>query len=625
MCGICGFVGKFKESEKKVYLKNMLGSLEHRGPDEERTYFDEDLSFGIRRLSVIDLNTGSQPIFNEKRDIVIVCNGEIYNFLELKEKLTKKGHMFYTNSDVEVIPHLYEDYGVNCLNFLRGMFAFALWNKEREILFLARDRFGIKPLYYYNKNGAFAFASELKALLTLPFVSKQLNNEAVDLYFSLEYIPSPHSILKDIYKLRPAHFIIYKDGNLKTSHYWRLQNRVSKKIISFSEAKEQLSYLLKDAVEEHLISDVPWGIFLSGGIDSTTLVAFANDFSSHSISTFSIGFKEKSFDESGYIHIVSQYFNTRHHLYIFTIDEYIRNFYEIIKCLDEPFADFSIFPTYILSKFSREYVKVALSGEGADELFMGYPTYIAHRYINIFNKLPQLFKRILRYSVEMLPTSSKYFSIDFKLKQFVRGIGECDYINRHLLWMNAFAGLEKDSLFTESLKREIGEGVLNSFIREIMAGMNFPNTYKSVQYLDLFTYLSQGLLVKTDTASMLASLEVRVPYLDHRLVEFVWSLNHNFIYQKRLLKNAVKGVVPYVILSRPKKGFPIPFSMWFRNHKFLKTVEGFFDKEFINKQGMFNYSYIKSLLKEHLSGRKDNRKKLRTYIMFQAWFRSQFL
>ena len=625
MCGICGLVGKFKESEKRIYLKNMLSSLKHRGPDEEGTYFDEDLSFGIRRLSVIDLNTGSQPIFNEKKDIVIVCNGEIYNFRELREKLRSRHH-FYTNSDTEVLIHLYEEYGTNLLKYIKGMYAFVLWDRDKRFLFMARDRFGIKPLYYYCQNGIFVFGSELKALLKLPFVSKELNKKALSLYFSLEYVPSPYSIYKKIYKLPPASYATLKNGKLIIRRYWNLSHTRIKDNLSFRDAVDKFKELFNNSVQEHLISDVPLGIFLSGGLDSSSLVAMAKGAKAQNISTFSIGFEEESFDESKYAKSISEYFGTDHYNYIFTCDDFINSFYKVMHSLDEPLADLSIFPTYMLSKFSRKYIKVALSGEGADELFMGYPTYIAHKYIDIFNKLPAALKYIIKRTAASLPVSFRYFSFDFKLKRFTEGVGQSEPALRHLSWMRTFSYRDKNMLFDKKgyLQELVNEDILNKYWQNLTGEVVSLDKYRLIQYLDIFTYLSEDLLVKADRASMLSSLEVRVPYLDHRLIEFVWSLKTRFIYQKRLLRGVMKDILPREIICRPKHGFPIPFSSWIRNKRFLKLFKVYFDKGFVERQKLFNYDYINLLLKDHLAGKRDNRKKLRTYIMFQSWFKDRF-
>lgn len=600
----------------------MLEALYHRGPDEGNKYSDESLSLGIRRLSIIDLKTGSQPIFNEDKSMAVVCNGELYNFRRLKDALVGKGHNFYTGSDVEILVHLYEEYGTDCLRNVKGMFSFALWDKNKKVLFLARDRFGIKPLYYYHRNGIFAFASEPKALLRLPFISRQMNLKALDLYFSLEYIPSPHSIIEDIYKLEPGHYILLKGNDLMKRRYWDLRSGPGVRgKLSAATIKESLREKINTSVSEHLISDVPLGIFLSGGIDSSTIVALTKELYNKDFSTFSIGFEEKSFDESEYASAVSRYFGTRHHSHIFTFGDFVKDFCDVVKFLDEPLADFSIFPTYMLSKFSSRYVKVALSGEGADELFMGYPTYSAHKYAGLLRILPKGLKKAIGALVDSFPVSFNYLSLDFRLKQFMKADGESDPLLRNIIWMGSFCEEEKEQLFKNyGSFPSGGECALKDFLGNLK-DKGCADNYKLLQYADIFTYLSEDLLVKADRAGMASSLEIRVPYLDHELVEFAWGLNHSLLYRKKLLKDIMRGKIPRRVLSRFKKGFAMPLASWIGRDKFFAIIREFFEREFLIKQGLFNCDYVIRMLKEHLSGKKDNRKKLGTYIIFQSWYR----
>ncbi|MBU0760009.1 MAG: asparagine synthase (glutamine-hydrolyzing) [Candidatus Omnitrophica bacterium] len=624
MCGICGIKTTFSD-KRDQYVEGMLDSLYYRGPDEKGVYHDDNISFGMRRLSIIDLKTGSQPIYNENKTVVVVCNGEIYNFQTLRDSLIQKGHHFYTDSDTEVLVHLYEEYGEKLFDLIKGMFSFAIWDKNKKTLLVARDRFGIKPLYYFDKNGTFAFASESKALLRLPFFSKELDNDALSLYFSLEYVPSPYSIWKDIHKLRPAHYILYKDGEADIRRYWDFKDNTTLRgnRRSIGSIREEFSELLARSVKEHLISDVPLGVFLSGGIDSSTLVALATQCSRQKLSTFSIGFEEKSFDESKYAYMVSRHFGTGHHSYEYTKSDFINDFHDVTSMLDEPFADLSIFPTYALSRFSRNSIKVALSGEGADELFMGYPTYPAHQYAGFLNRYLPRAKWAVKYLADRLPASFGYFSLDFKIKQFARGMYQQDPTARHMQWMGAFTSCELENLFSGKFRRRLaGKTSEDAFISIIASEAGAGSEFKKLQYIDIFTYLSEDLLVKSDRASMFSSLEVRVPYLDHELAEFIWGLDRSVIYQKKLLKNIMKGILPYSILHRPKKGFPIPFSLWMKDKKVFNTIKEFFDRDYIDRQGIFDPGYINNLLDEQLSGKKENRKKIRTYVMFQTWHKN---
>jgi len=623
MYGICGIKGLIFE-ERNRYVDDMLNVLCQQGLDRESKYSNEDVSLGIRGPNSEGLNTDSQPIYNENKNVIVMCIGRICNLPILKGDLIKKRHDFVSNSDAETIIHLYEEHGVECLKYIKGMFSFALWDKNEKKLLIVRDRFGSKPLYYYEKNGIFAFSSELKGLFKLPFINKELDIQAVNLYFSLEYVPSPYSIFKNVYKLKPAHYISYKNDSIEINKYWNLDAIDTNSNISFDEAKDRLMQLLRSSIKERIASGVSSGIFLSGGIDSSTLVALSKEFCSQNLTTFSIGFEEKSFDESKYAFTVSKYFGTKHYNYIFTVDDFINNFYDVANFFNEPFADLSIFPTYMLSNFSRQHVSSVLSGEGGDELLMGYPTYIAHQYVNLFNKFPDFLKKISKRLIDQLPVSHRYFSFDFKIKQFVKGTDIRDPVLRHFLWTGAFSDSERKMLFN---KKQDGCDLMNyGIINQLSKNLKDLNSHSEnriIQCLDILN-LCDNVLVKSDRAGMFSSLEIRMPYLDHQLAEFVLSLKPEFIYQKRLLKKAMSGILPKKILTRPKKGFPIPFSAWLNNSKVLKMVECLFDKNFLKKQGLFNCSYPNSLLKEHISGKSDNRKKLRTYIMFQSWYRNWF-
>ncbi len=629
MCGICGTKG-LSLNDFQNDFKNMLASLVHRGPDDEGRYCDaeEGLFLGIKRLSIVDLTaTGAQPIYNEDKSLVLICNGEIYNFSLLKEELIKKGHRFYTKTDTEVIIHLYEDMGERCLTRLKGMFAFALWDKKNKLLFIARDRLGIKPLYYYASKGIFVFASELKALLKLPIISKELDLAAIDLYFSLEYIPSPFSIFKNIYKLKPGYFLMYKDSQIKIASYWNLENSTNSiKNITFSEAAEKLEYLLKASVKEHLLADVPLGVFLSGGLDSSSLTAFASQNLSGKCETFSLGFTEDSYDETKYAKATSKFLSTNHHHHTFTLRDFIGIFPRVTCSLDEPLGDLSVFPAYLLSEFSRKFVKTVLSGEGADELFMGYPTYLAHKYIDGYRQIPLAIKKsFLNILGAYLPVSFKDLSFDFKVRQFIRGGFLQNPCERHLSWMGSFLPSEKLLFYREGLRNYGTKKAIQDYCELLFPDKMINEGLKRIQYLDIFSYLSEDLLVKADRIGMAASLEVRVPYLDHNLVEFIWSLPQEFIFQKRLLKFIMKRYLPTEIARRPKKGFGIPFAQWLNRKEFFDLIEIFFREDFIKKQDLFNYEYVKQMLNEHLARKKNNRKKLGTYIMFQAWYQNNFM
>lgn len=625
MCGICGIRSVDPVMRQSSYVGDALGAMVHRGPDESGVYADEHISLGIRRLSIVDAHTGSQPLYNEDKSIVVVCNGEIYNFLDLKENLCAQGHLFRTQSDTEVLVHLYEAYGTDLLRHVKGMFAFALWDKKQRLLFIARDRFGIKPLHYYHKNGTFAFSSELKGLLRLPFVGRQLDLRALDVYFCLEYIPPPYSIFEDIRKLEPGHYLLYREDVLETRKYWDLADiPFGGKSLPAAAAQDEFERRFSVAIKEHLTNEVPLGVFLSGGLDSSALVALARKAGQRDISTFTIAFEESTFNDSPYALLVSKHFGTKHHSYLFTADEFADTFSGVAKFLDEPLADLSIFPSCMLARFARTQTKVCLSGEGADELCMGYPTYTAHRYARFCNPLPSGIKQAMSFLAYLLPPSHRYFSLDFKLKQFSLGLLEQDPVLRHMLWMGAFSGQERRFLFHQGLADALGEDAPAVFLKQISERIHTLPLLKQIQYVDISTYLNADLLVKLDRASMMSSLEGRVPYLDHQLAEFIWSLDSAQTFGKKLLRQAMAGVLPRRILARPKKGFPIPFSQWLSHKRIKKIIEPFFDEQYIVRQGLFNHAYLSALLAQHMSGGSDHRKKIGAYIMFQAWYQNWY-
>jgi asparagine synthase (glutamine-hydrolysing) len=624
MCGICGFISSkdYSISKQEIAL-SMLNTIRHRGPDDEGVFIDRDIVLGIRRLSIIDLTGGHQPIHNEDGSLWIVFNGEIYNFPELRETLIKKGHIFYTKTDTEALIHAYEEYGSDCVNKLKGMFAFAIWDKGKNELFLARDRFGIKPLYYSELNGQFIFASEIKAILEFPGFKRELDPVALDQYFTFEYVPAPRSIFKRIKKLPAAHTLNYKNKDICVHKYWDINFSQRRNYDNEGEVEERLLELLKEATRSHLLSDVPLGVFLSGGIDSSIITALTSNLSANRIKTFSIGFKEDSFDESRYIRQVAKLYESEHFHQDFQANDLVSLLPEAARFLDEPLADASFFPTYLLSRFTRQEVKVALSGDGGDEIFAGYPTYQAHKLAKYYRMIPSILREsVFKRVVMNLPVSMDNFSFDFKAKKFISSASLPLGI-RHISWMGSFNQQDKNELyslaFKEILQKESpSEGVDDSF-----NAMQISDALDKLQYFDINTYLQDDLLVKTDRASMAHSLEVRVPYLDHELVEFVFSLPPNLrlnnFKTKYILKKAVKKLLPQKIINRKKKGFGIPVAFWLKGG-LRHLISDVFKKGALEKEEMFNYKYIENLLQQHFANKIDNRKKIWTILMFELWF-----
>lgn len=625
MCGITGYFGEGNEG----ILRKMTCSLEHRGPDDQGLYIEGNLGLGHRRLSIIDLKTGHQPVFNEDRTTVLIFNGEIYNFQELRKELINKGHKFYTQTDTETIVHLYEEKGESFLKELNGMFALALWDKKKSKLILARDRLGQKPLYYSLSGNSLIFGSELKSILEYSYIEKELDYESLAKYLIYEYVPAPHSILKNIYKLGPGEYLTYKDDKIEVRKYWDIEFNLKSESQDFKLTLKELDRKLEEAIKIRLVSDVPLGVFLSGGIDSSSIAYYAQKNSSQKIKTFSIGFTDKSFDESKYARQAAKFLGTEHYEQVLEPKDCLELIPQTADFLDEPLADASIIPTYLLSRFTREKVTVALSGDGGDELLMGYPTFQAHKLAGFYQKIPLFLRnKGINSFVNNLPASLNNISFDFKLKRFISGFampaGRQEYPPeiRNQIWLGSFDPRQFKNLLAPQIYQEIQP---NSHFEDID---NYLKIVKGEQlenrliYLYLKNYLQDDILNKTDRASMANSLEVRAPFLDYNLVEFINSLPSNYKLRgwqtKYILKELMKDKLPKNIVCRSKKGFGMPVAKWIRNDLKEFVLELLEEKK-IKNQGIFNYIYIKQLLQEHFSGRKDNRKLIWTLIVFQMW------
>jgi asparagine synthase (glutamine-hydrolysing) len=623
MCGIAGWVGAYPSTsrhEAERTLRSMGDVLRHRGPDDSGFYLDEHVALGHRRLSIIDLDGGHQPMWSADGAAGIVFNGEIYNFLELRPELERKGYRFQTRSDTEVLLYLYLEYGEGMLGRLNGMFSFALWDARRRELFVARDRMGKKPFYYVWKNGTFLFASELKALLKHPLVSRDVDRVALTRYLAHEYIPAPHSIFQDIRKLPGGCALKVSTGGLRIQKYWPCPFGEDGRHVDEREVMDRLRELLRDAVAKRLISDVPLGVFLSGGIDSSTVVAMMAELvPPEQIKTFSIGFKERSYDESRYARAVADHFGTRHHEEVLHPRRMLEILPDVVERLDEPFADPSIVPTYLLSELTRRHVTVALGGDGGDELFAGYPTFLAEKIARWYEKLvPPFLHRQLEAWVERWPPSLSNFSLDFKAKRFLAGIPYSED-TRHQVWMSAFYPEMQAELWNEA------DGQLGWVYRALGAyGDEVPSrdALQRSLYVYYKGYLQDDILAKVDRASMMHSLEVRAPFLDVRVVEYVSRLPARLKLRgkttKYILKKAMRRRLPDEVLYRPKKGFGIPTGKWFRQdlRGYLRDV---LSEKRIRELGFFNPQYVSRLVEEHISGKRDWRKPLWALFMFELW------
>jgi len=626
MCGIYGYLSSKRSIDPRI-LRSMGDTLRHRGPDDEGEMIGEDgdlcVGFGHQRLSIIDLSpAGRQPMSNEDGSIWITYNGEIYNFIALREELERKGHRFKSSSDTEVVIHLYEELGIRCLEKMNGMFAFALWDRHKKTLILARDRIGKKPLHYALSNEGIVFASELKALLTHPGVSREIDLKSLNRYLTYEYVPAPDSIFKSIKKLEPGHYLLYRQGSTEMVQYWDIpltDNPMGYK--TEAEYVEDLRERLANAVKSRLVADVPVGLFLSGGVDSSLIAALAMR-ANPKLECFSIGFDEPSFDESRYARQVARVLNAQHQLMIFSTREMLDTIHNLPDILDEPLADASILPTYLLSKFASQKVKVALSGDGGDELFAGYPTYQAHKLITYYDSLPAFLKSALRTMASHLPVSHDNISTEFKIKQFLKGAGVASEI-RFFIWMGAFTDAEKKGLLSDEVKSELRSHNTYEDIFNYISKSKLTKDMERILYLSMKLYLQDDLLVKVDRTSMANSLEVRCPLLDYEFIEFACSLpmfyKLNGLKTKYLFKKAAMGLLPASIINRPKKGFGIPISRWLCG-ELKDLMMNHLNQQTIERQGLFDWPYISGLMDAHLSRRADHRKLLWPLIVFQIWY-----
>ena len=629
MCGISGFLTyQTVNIPDEGVLRSMRDTLLHRGPDDSGEFISplDDggpfVFFGHRRLSIIDLTSGHQPLSNENGKIWVTFNGEIYNFQELRHQLEALGHQFKTNSDTEVIAHAYEEYGESCLRHFNGMFAIGIWDGMRKRLFLARDRLGKKPLYYSVMNDTFLFASELKALLAYPCFSRKVDPLSFMKYLFFEYIPCPHTIFNDAKKLPPASYLIWQKGGVKIKEYWSpFDSENNEKNLLEPEVESRMIELLRQSVKRRLISDVPLGVFLSGGIDSSAITAFAQEEARGKIKTFSIGFEDPSFDESKYARVASEYLGTDHHEQTMTPADLLNLVPNLPDILDEPMADASILPTYLLSKFTRRYVTVALGGDGGDELFAGYPTYLAHKFARPYEFVLGSLHPIVSVLGNLLPVSDDNISFDFKVKKFLSGIGYPDGI-RNSVWLGSFSFPELKKVLSPDMNTQFNQARLTEEITSY--GKEYPLKDKTtlLQYLDLKLYLQDDILVKVDRASMACSLEVRAPFLDHELVEFMMNLPSSLklrrLTTKYLLKKAIKKFLPKEITQRDKKGFGVPIAKWVKGP--LRELFGdllAYDR--IRREGFLNPDYVTALFQDHLSNKRDNRKQLWTLLVWELW------
>jgi len=621
MCGIAGYFQSgavMSPSESRQLAERMCHVITHRGPDDAGYYVEGDVAIGMRRLSIIDIASGQQPISNEDGTIWIVFNGEIYNFAELRADLIARGHRFKTNSDTETIVHLYEEDGERCVERLRGMFGFAIWDRRENKLFLARDRAGKKPLHYTMVGETLVFGSEIKSLLQFPGVERRANAEAVSDYLSFGYVPDPQTAFRGIHRLPPGHTLTFRNGRMTTRRYWDFQyDQTEQPPREERFYVERLRELIAEAVRIRLVSEVPLGAFLSGGVDSSTVVAMMARAMDQPVKTFSIGFSEASFDELKYARLTAERYRTDHHEFIVTPDV-CRLVEEIVWHHDEPFADASSIPTYVVSKMAREFVTVILSGDGGDELFAGYERYLVHQGRNRFERIPRWFRRGV-----MLPLSRALPRAAYG-KQFLRNISLPDGA-RFVDSLSYFGADAKRSLLGDAIKRELNGHDSSTAFERLFAEPRSADQIERLLYLDSKTYLPGDILTKVDRMSMAHSIEARVPLLDHELIEFVETIPSNLKLRgqttKHILKQAMADLIPNEIIHRPKMGFGVPLRKWLNNELRELLYDTLTDRR-ARERGLLNPRAVLALLDEHARGRRDNSLHLWGLLNLELWHRS---
>ena len=613
MCGIAGYVGSGDQGE----LEAMVAAIAHRGPDHKGYLVRGNVALGHARLSIIDTSAGAhQPMLSSDERYAVVFNGEIYNFKALRSELEKGGCVFRTSSDTEVILQLYEREGHACFEKLSGMFAIALYDFKSEELVLARDRMGEKPLYWSLIAGVCSFASEPKALLAHARGKPSINEQALQYYLQYDYVPTPLSIFDGVYKLEPASYLVYKNGQTQISSFWHPPAMLTQ--TPERETLRELDSLLRETVSCELVSDVPIGVFLSGGLDSSTIAYYAQSASPRPIETFSIGFDEAAFDESSYARCVAEHLGTKHHERIVRASDVLALVPQLGDVLDEPMADASILPTMLLSQFAHEHVTVALGGDGGDELFAGYPTFKAEQAYKWYVRLPEAVRALTANVADRIPDSHQSaFSASFALKKFVSGSPEST-ARRHSEWLGTFDESARQAL----LSRE----PLNTadYAQSRLQEYSAPDTHNALLWMYARTYLMDQVLVKVDRASMHYALETRAPFLDHKMVDYVFSLPFALKYHhgkgKMLLKNLMRDKLPAGIAHRRKKGFGVPMAQWLAG-PLRPLCEELLSSESLRAQGVFDPAYVRGLVERHMQGNRDYRKELWNLMVFQLWYR----
>jgi asparagine synthase (glutamine-hydrolysing) len=619
MCGIAGFVqsaaaaSPLAADESRALAHRMCDVIRHRGPDDEGVWIDDGVALAMRRLSIIDLSTGHQPIHNEDRTIWIVFNGEIYNFPELRRELETFGHRFYTSTDTEAIVHAYEQWGTSAIGRLRGMFGLAIWDARSKSLLVARDRAGIKPMYYAEAGGRLYFGSELKSILEAPDVPRDLDLDALDHYLSFLYTPRDGSIFAHVRKLPPGHLMTWRDGATTVERYWQVSADETFRG-SEADAIVQLRGVLTDAVRCHLLSDVPLGAFLSGGIDSSLVVGLMSEISGARVKTFSIGFDEPAFDELEHARRVARHFGTDHHEFVVKPDA-ISILDRLVWHFDEPFADSSAIPTWYVSEMARRHVTVVLSGDGGDELFGGYDRYVPHPRVVAFDRYsPRALRRVAAIAAAGLPHGTRG-------KNFLRHVGR-DEQGRYLDAIRFFGADEKPALLTADVRRKLRGPDPETRLAghfERFARLPWPS---QMMRFDAETYLPEDVLTKVDRMSMAHSIESRVPLLDNEVIDFAATLPASVKIRngrrKHVLKEVAAALLPPAILDRRKQGFGVPLGTWFRGNLRELFADTLLSPSSLQR-GYFTPAFVRHIVEDHLAGRRDHTLRLWQLVVFERW------
>ena len=631
MCGICGQLNFHAgDSVDETLLDRMTWSMRHRGPDDRGLHVDGNVGLGMQRLSVIDIAGSHQPISNEDDTCWIVFNGELYNYQDLRRELQSKGFAFKTSGDAEVVLHAYEEYGPDCLQRFRGMFAFGIADARQNQggsyrLFLARDRFGVKPLYYRQSGRGLAFASELKALTQDPTLKRNIDAQALHHYLGLMYVPSPHTLFAEIRRLPSGHWMMVNDGKVEMHQYWSLRRRDLGRIRE-EDALEELKRLATEAVRLRMISDVPLGVFLSGGVDSSLITGVMAQASSEPVRSFSAGFPIAAYDERGWARQVSERFGTQHHEFELQPTG-VDVLPEVVRHMDDPLGDPSAIPLYHISQMAREEVTVVLAGEGGDELFGGYGRYMWDRYAEMYQRLPGLLRRgVMEPIASRMPRGDaigwkSYFR---RAAKFIETSSQ-PFVDRYLSWMAVLPEEMREDLYADEWRGQAAVLPTSSLFEERLVGGGPGLTnMQAMQYIDMSTLLTDDLLLKADKMSMAHSLELRVPLLDHELAEFVFSLPDSLKVRgndtKYLLKRWLEEMLPKEIVHRKKQGFEVPLPQWFREDLWDYAVSMLSDSK-STQRGIFKPEAVKRLLDDHMSRRREHSAQIYTLLMLELWFR----